>query len=209
MNPSQRRIQEELRMVERQLPLYYQKVNELERRQQELQTVLEEQDASIGASRLNRNTMTNYTREKSFAKQGEEYNETLANFELPPKIKTLGAIAKTNVIRLLGDARGKFHLLSEGMSQAVTYMDTMLLVLNLMEQGGGELHQQLMSTASSIQQQVKNPSIRNASAPRPSPGYSDQTESNGGLPIEALMEIIKSPHFQQLADQIKATGIGS
>ena len=112
------------------------------------------------------------------------------------------------MVKLLGDARGKFSVLSEGMSQAVSYLDTMILVLNLMEQSGGDLQQYLVSTANSIQQQVNNPAVRTGAAKPPSDN-SDQNESSGGLPIEALMEIIKSPHFQQLADQLKATGLGS
>ena len=60
------------------------------------------------------------------------------------------------MVKLLGDARGKFSVLSEGMSQAVSYLDTMILVLNLMEQSGGDLQQYLVSTANSIQQQVNN-----------------------------------------------------
>ncbi len=209
MNRSQRRIQEELRMVERQLPLYYQKVNELERRQYELQSVLEAEDNRPSYDPRLRNYPPNrMSYQKPTFNQGSKYHEALPNFELPPKIKTLGATAKTNMVKLLGDARGKFSVLSEGMSQAVSYLDTMILVLNLMEQSGGDLQQHLVSTANSIQQQVNNPAVRTGATKRPS-DYSDQNESSGGLPIEALMEIIKSPHFQQLADQLKATGLGS
>jgi hypothetical protein len=210
MNPSRRRVQEEIRMVERQLPLYYQKVNELEKRHQELQAIIHEENRtpSMDARNFNKNSLVNPINDRSGSKQDAKHQETLG-FDLPPQIKSLSAKAKTNVVRLLGDTRGKFHVLNEGLSQAVVYLDTMIMVLNLMEQSGGGLHQQLMATANSIQQQVNNPSSRTTEVNNSYENAMDQTENNGTIPFEAIMEIIKSPHFQQLADQLKSAGIGS
>lgn len=209
MNRSRRRTHEELRMVEKQLPLYYQKINELERRQKELRSRLEEQQEKVPrypepSSRFSEADLSDNKRLANEKDQGS--NDQLFRFNTPLRSKTLGGKAKANAVRVLGEAREKFSLLGEGISQALTYIDTMVLVLELMEQSGGELHQHLLRTASSIQQQVKNPSVNNSAPHYHSGGIeAQQNENAGGFSLEALMEIIKSPHFQQLADQLKGT----
>ena len=207
MNRSRRRIHEELRMVEKQLPLYYRKINELERRQKELRARLEEQQEKIpGYPEPSRrfSTADFSDRQRVADEKGQGYNDHPFRFHTPPRSKTLGAKAKANAVRVLGEAREKFSLLGEGISQALTYIDTMVLVLELMEQSGGELQQHLLRTASAIQQQVNNPSVNN-SAYHSGGTDAQQNENPSGFSLEALMEIIKSPHFQQLADQLKGT----
>ena len=89
MNRSQRRIQEELRMVERQLPLYYQKVNELERRQYELQSVLEANNRPSYSRRYTNYPPNRMSYQKPAVNRGAKYltMRTYLVLNYPQKLK--------------------------------------------------------------------------------------------------------------------------
>ncbi|NLK51407.1 MAG: hypothetical protein GX295_03020 [Syntrophomonadaceae bacterium] len=231
MKSSRRRIQEELRMVEKQLPLYYRKIRELERRQQELYSHLKEEDrfstkstVTCGNDLCGLDSGKIEALRKSIdeiwtaAKDKKEADRPASTLYSNPRIKPLGATAKNNVLKLLEEARKKFDLLGDGVNQALNYIDTMNLVLNLVEYSGGELHQNLIQTASLIQQQVEKTPDQTVSNHQSSDlvktyQYTDQSKeakpNHEHISAETIAEIMKSPLFQQLAAQLKKSELNS
>lgn len=213
MHLSQRRIQEELRMIERQLPLYQQKINELEKRKMDLHSHLDRQSTSTNIN----NQSNDEDHSKTFAKEDSPHlplppankSTTYTNNDLNisshkmdtktnAQIKYLGAKIIPKLNKVLYEAREKFNILGESMSQTASYIDTISLILKLMEQSRGDIHQNLLKIANALQQDEEK--VNNIT----DKGKSSFKE-NDSIPVEALVEVLKSPFFQQLVSQIKST----
>ena len=208
MGYSVRRWRDELRSIEKQLPLYHQKISELEKRQKELKSLLEEEDKGKEKEKPSAAAVTEPVKRR-YAQLSLAGPRTYAEHEpVKPSAPVkealpLAVLAKDNVIGILGDVNSKLRFLNQVVYKAVSNVETLMVIINFLEQSGGDLQNQLMSIAEQVRAQMENPiSASTASEDGNDPAQlSSSRLDNLNITPEMISEIMKSPLFHQLAAQ--------
>ena len=210
MGYSVRRWRDELRSIEKQLPLFRQKISELEKRQSDIKAWLKEEEGvrdqeSVPVPVSEVPVRRRYAQLSLPAPKVPVFPQPeAASTESDPK-KTpfpFSVLAKDNVIGVLGEVNHRLRFLNQVVGKAVNNVETLMLVINFLEQSGGDLQKQLYDIAEKVRLQMENPSAA-SSAPN-AEASSDSAASrvdNINITPEMISEILRSPLFQQLITQ--------
>ncbi|NPV92371.1 MAG: hypothetical protein HPY50_16520 [Firmicutes bacterium] len=199
MSYSSRRGLEELKSIEKQLPLFYSKINNLEKRQNELKSLLAEADAE-----------RDVVKDKDRDARALVKPPAVSRIAPPPKpplqqprppvgmlsaptaktepVKILDLLQKDKVMGILGEANGQLKVLNNVVTRAVGTVESILMIVDFLEKNGQDL-QRLIEMARMF-------------------GVSSEGEGKsggtGGGPFnpEMVSEMLKSPQFAQLVSQV-------
>lgn len=212
MGYSVRRWRDELRSIEKQLPLFRQKISELEKRQSDLKAWLKEEErerepAAVSAPVSEAPVRRRYAQLSLPAPKVPAFPlpETATTEPEPKKTPfPFSVLAKDNVFGVLGEVNHRLRFLNQVVGKAVNNVETLMLIINFLEQSGGDLQKQLYDIAEKVRLQMENPPAANST---PDAGASPEPAAvsrmdNININPEMISEILKSPLFQQLITQL-------
>lgn len=180
MGNSSRRSREELKSIEKQLPLFYQKIENLERRQNEIKSHLAEAaDKDRGKTRSSPKTSPDTSSTTASApRQTGEFSEIA---------KIADLFQKDRLVGILGEANDQLKTLNEVVNRAVNTIQSIMLIIDLLENHGQEI-QMLLEAAK----------LNTSGNGEPKPGG----QKSGAINPDMISELMKSPQFSQLVTQV-------
>ncbi|NPV90473.1 MAG: hypothetical protein HPY50_06850 [Firmicutes bacterium] len=202
MDHRERRYRDEIRSIEKQLPLFKQKITELEKRRAELSGLSVNQGPAKPPAEPP-DERYSYRYAQLLPPRPGESAEAAVKTEKGTETASAGSplafLSRDNVVGVLGEANQKLRTLHQVVNRAAVNMEFILFVINFLSQENPNL-QHLMTIAEAVMTQSAEPAA--VSGP-PADGQTEEQNpavpSRINLTPETVSEIMKSPLFQQLA----------
>ena len=207
MTHKERRWKDEIRSIEKQLPLFKQKITELEKRRSELSGLQDDQGPEKKAAAPppipSQNHQYSYRYAQLLPPRPSSVSETKAKTEKEIEPSQTGSplafLSRDNVVGILGDANQKLRSLHQVVNRAAVNMEFIQFIINFLSQENPNM-QHLMTIAEAVR--VQSSETAADSIPPVSGGTEDQNAAGPNrinLTPETVSEIMQSPLFKQLA----------